>query len=114
MSPSDTTTATQTPAASSPVPRPSRIRRVVRFLLGSERIREARAKVAVLTGAQAALLSRARLAGELADRVMDPVDPLRAGPATALALDLYRQAIYWALLCAEPKLGGPSFEELWR
>jgi hypothetical protein len=43
-------------------------------------------------------LRRARLAAELADRALDPVEPLRAGSPVPLAIALYREAAYWALV----------------
>jgi hypothetical protein len=43
-------------------------------------------------------LRRADLAAELAERALDPVDPLRAGSGAQLALSLQRQAIYWLLV----------------
>jgi hypothetical protein len=43
-------------------------------------------------------LRRARLAAELADRALDPVEPLRAGSPVPLAISLYREAAYWALI----------------
>jgi len=43
-------------------------------------------------------LRRARLATELADRTIDPAEPLRDGSAVPLAISLYREAAYWALL----------------
>ena len=43
-------------------------------------------------------LRRARLAAELADRALDPIEPLRAGSSVPLALSLYREAAYWALI----------------
>jgi hypothetical protein len=43
-------------------------------------------------------LRRARLAAELADRALDPVEPLRAGSPVPLAISLYREATYWALV----------------
>lgn len=54
---------------------------------------------------------RARVACELADRLVDPVDPLRSGNGMPLAIDLYRQAIYWslcALFGASPEAQQPS------
>jgi hypothetical protein len=42
-------------------------------------------------------LRRARLAAELADRTIDPAEPLRDGSALPLAISLYREAAYWAL-----------------
>jgi hypothetical protein len=49
-------------------------------------------------------LKHARAASELAARALDPVDPLRAGPAPWLALPLYREAAYWALLAQNDSL----------
>jgi hypothetical protein len=43
-------------------------------------------------------LRRARLALELADRAIDPADPLQAGSSLPLALSLYREAAYWSLV----------------
>jgi hypothetical protein len=43
-------------------------------------------------------LRRAQLAAELADRAFELGDPLRAGSSLPLALSLYREAAYWALL----------------
>jgi hypothetical protein len=45
---------------------------------------------------------RAEIAAELADRAFDPIDPLRSGSPTPLALSLYREAAYWALLAQAP------------
>lgn len=42
-------------------------------------------------------LARAELTAEFAARALDPIEPLRAGPAHALALSLYREAAYYAL-----------------
>src|SRR5215471_18869257 len=43
------------------------------------------------------LWRRARLAAELADRALQPDEPLEAGPGHALAISLYREAVFWAL-----------------
>jgi len=43
-------------------------------------------------------LRRARLAAELGDRALDPIEPLRAGSSLPLAISLYREAAYWALI----------------
>jgi hypothetical protein len=43
-------------------------------------------------------LRRARLAAELGDRALDPIEPLRAGSSLPLAVSLYREAAYWALI----------------
>lgn len=49
-------------------------------------------------------LQRAQLAAELADRALDPVEPLRSGPSVPLALSLDREAAYWALLAQDARL----------
>jgi hypothetical protein len=59
-------------------------------------------------------LRRARLAAELADRTIDPAEPLRDGSAVPLAVSLFREAAYWSLL-AKSELhteGKPSLAEL--
>jgi hypothetical protein len=43
-------------------------------------------------------LRRARLAAELGDRALDPIEPLRAGSSLPLAISLYREAAYWGLI----------------
>jgi hypothetical protein len=57
-------------------------------------------------------LRRAHLAAELAERALEPVEPLAAGPGHALAISLYREAAYWALLAQKPELGSPGVREL--
>jgi hypothetical protein len=47
-------------------------------------------------------IRRAEIAAELADRALDPIDPLRSGSALQLALTSYRQAAYWALRAHGP------------
>jgi hypothetical protein len=42
-------------------------------------------------------VQRARLTSEVAAQALRPVEPLLEGSADALACELYRQAIYWAL-----------------
>lgn len=51
---------------------------------------------------------RAELAAEFADRQLSADDPLRAGSSVPLALSLYREAAYWALLAntTGPATGG--------
>lgn len=43
------------------------------------------------------LLRRARLAHELAGRVLEPPEPLPSGNGDAIACDLYRQSVVWSL-----------------
>ncbi|HEX4354901.1 MAG TPA: discoidin domain-containing protein [Polyangiales bacterium] len=56
-------------------------------------------------------LRRARLAAELADRALDPVEPLRAGSPVALAISLYREAAYWALIQPNDAEKAPNLNE---
>ena len=56
-------------------------------------------------------LRRAQLAAEFADRTLEPNDPLRAGSAVPLAVSLYREAAYWALLANTEGRSLPSFSE---
>ncbi|MEY4582148.1 MAG: hypothetical protein RL701_6851 [Pseudomonadota bacterium] len=57
-------------------------------------------------------LRRARLAAELADRTIDPAEPLRDGSALPLAITLFREAAYWALLAYSDTQATPSMREL--
>jgi hypothetical protein len=49
-------------------------------------------------GPEREYLRRADLAAELAERALEPIDPLRAGSGAHLALSLQRQAVYWLLV----------------
>lgn len=47
--------------------------------------------------ADASFVREARLAGEAAFRILHPPEPFAAGEPVSVALELYRQAIHWAL-----------------
>jgi hypothetical protein len=55
-------------------------------------------------------LKWAGLAAELAGRALDPVDPL-SGPGAALAVSLYREAAFWALLAQDAQLHAPNLDQ---
>jgi hypothetical protein len=57
-------------------------------------------------------LRRARLAAELADRTIDPAEPLRDGSSVPLAISLYREAAYWALLAHSDATELPTMRDL--
>jgi hypothetical protein len=57
-------------------------------------------------------LRRARLAAELADRTIDPAEPLRDGSSVPLAISLYREAAYWALLAHSDATEPPTMKDL--
>jgi hypothetical protein len=63
-------------------------------------LRDAQALTAP-TSAQRECVRRASLAMELADRAVDPGEPLEAGSPMPLAVSLYREATYWALVGRE-------------
>lgn len=89
--------------------RPGWVRRAWEWLWLGEALAAARAQPGPDAGrAEPAYAQRARVAFELAERVRDPIDPLRSGSALALSLSLYRQAGYWALcgLGAPPERDG--------
>jgi hypothetical protein len=58
-----------------------------------------------------ARLRHALAAAELAARVLDGVDPLRAEPGHWLALSLYREAAYWALLAQDEAFAAGNLAE---
>jgi hypothetical protein len=45
---------------------------------------------------------RAKVAAELGDRALDPIEPLRSGSSLPLSVTLYREATYWALAALAP------------
>jgi hypothetical protein len=63
----------------------------------SEELARARQALRDVPAAEREQLKRAQAALELAERCVNPVDPLSAGPSLPLALSLYREAAYWAL-----------------
>lgn len=66
-------------------------------LSGTRNVKDAVADVAKPEPWRRNTLAQARGALELADRVARPLDPLRHGRSSLLALSLYRQALTWAL-----------------
>lgn len=56
------------------------------------------AEISQLPKRQRELLSHARVALELGDRALDPIEPLRAGSSLPLSVSLYREAAHAALL----------------
>jgi len=92
---------------------PERKRRWFHWFLSEPRLSSARAAVHVVSAEEAELRRRAKLAREAADRTLFPVESFRSGDGAALAANLYRQALYWALLSWSPTAGSPSERELW-
>jgi hypothetical protein len=93
-------TTAETPLASAPAagsPASGFFARIWEWIWRGEALREARTRPK-LSWLGRERLRRARLAAELGDRALDPVEPLRAGSPLPLAISLYREAAYWALI----------------
>jgi hypothetical protein len=91
----------------------ARSNRIVDWLLARREMARAKADAARLTGEQRELLRRARLALELGELAFAPGNAVRSGSPAPLAANLFRQAIYWALLAQRPKGLPISPEQLW-
>jgi hypothetical protein len=76
------------------------------------KLREARLTVGEQSAVERSRLRHARAAAEVATRVLDGVDPLRAGSAYWIATLLYREAAYWALLSERESLRGENLAAL--
>ncbi len=74
----------------------------------------ARAYRTQLPVVEQARLKHALAALELADRAYDPVDPLKSGSSLGLAISLYREAVYFALLAQSERFNGPDLAALFR
>jgi F5/8 type C domain len=83
----------------------------VEFFTRRRSLKAARAEVLRVVGMEAPRLGRASVFAELADRALDPVDPLRAGSGAGPALSLYRQAAYFALIGQDDALDAPDLTQ---
>jgi hypothetical protein len=97
------------PSANHPV-QPREPRSLKEWLWRGRALEQVRQRLAGHSQLTLERLKHARAASELAERVVDPVDPLRAGPAPWLALPIYREAAYWALLAQDDALEAPSLD----
>ncbi|HEY6561568.1 MAG TPA: discoidin domain-containing protein [Polyangiaceae bacterium] len=70
----------------------SRARRLIDFFWRGPEITAARAALARRSASEKRLLAYARGSAELADRTLNPVDPLRASSGIPIAVALYREA----------------------
>lgn len=98
-------------SAAPPTPPPAAPRGFFEFFTRRRSLRAARAELQRVLGTEAPRLGRARVFAELADRALDPVDPLRSGSGAAPALSLYRQAAYFALLGQDDALEAGDLAE---
>ncbi|HYJ08308.1 MAG TPA: discoidin domain-containing protein [Polyangiaceae bacterium] len=85
---------------------------LVEWLWRGKALREARSFRTQLPAAEREALAHALVARELADRAHDPVDPLRSGSSLGLAVSLYREAAYWALLAQDSAYQGATLATL--
>lgn len=92
------------PAEAKPAPARAARGGLFEWLWRGRALAEARGWFRALPEAEQRRLQRAQVAAELADRALDPIDPLRAGSSTHLAISLYREAAYWALLAQDARL----------
>ena len=86
---------------------------VVDWLLARTELARARAEAARLTPEQREFLRRAKLALELGEVALAPGNAVRSGSTAPLAANLFRQAVYWALLTRRASTAPISPEQLW-
>src|SRR5688572_23101298 len=91
----------------SPAPR-REPRAWVEWFWRGKALREARRTVGEHSAVELSRLRHARAAAEVATRVLEGVDPLRAGSAYWIATLLYREAAYWVLLSQSESLSGEN------
>jgi hypothetical protein len=84
----------------------ARFARAVEWFWRGAALREALAAVPVASPESAEPFRRALLAAEAGQRLLEPSPPLAQGPADAIACEMYRQSIAWALLAARGKSDG--------
>ncbi|HYQ00895.1 MAG TPA: discoidin domain-containing protein [Polyangiaceae bacterium] len=87
--------------------------KVVDWLLARTELAQARAAASEFTSEQREFLRRAKLALELGELAYAPGNTVRSGSTAPLATNLFRQAVYWALLSQRPKGDPISPEQLW-
>ena len=83
------------------------------WLLVRDELSRAREGAARFTTEQREYLRRAKLAFELGDLALAPGSAVRSGSSAALAANLFRQSLYWALLAQSPDCGLVTPEALW-
>jgi hypothetical protein len=83
------------------------------WLLVRNELAQARENAQRFTAQQREQLRRAKLAFELGDLALSPGNAVRSGSTAPLAANLFRQSLYWALLCQRPDNAPASPEALW-
>ncbi|HEX2672260.1 MAG TPA: discoidin domain-containing protein [Polyangiaceae bacterium] len=86
---------------------------VIDWLLVRTELARARAEAARLAPEQREFLRRAKLSLELGELAFAPGNAVRSGSTAPLAANLFRQAIYWALLAQRAHATPIRPEQLW-
>ena len=86
---------------------------LVDWLLARKELAQARAVAAQLSVQQREYVRRAKLALEVGEVAFAPGNAVRSGSTAPLATNLFRQAVYWALLAKSAKVAPISPEQLW-
>jgi hypothetical protein len=88
-------------------------RALLDWLLARKELVQARAVAADLSVQQREYVRRAKLALEVGELAFAPGNAVRSGSTAPLAINLFRQAVYWALLAKSAKVAPISPEQLW-
>ena len=91
----------------------SRSRAIVEWLLRTRALMAARAALPPSGSPADEFRRRARLAYELAERALDPIEPLRAGSGAVLAAELFSQAAYWAVCAVDERARATPPAQVW-
>jgi hypothetical protein len=86
---------------------------IVNWLLVRRELGQAQAEAARLTVEQREYLRRAKVALELGELAFAPGNAVRSGSTAPLAANLFRQAVYWALLSQRAQTEPIDPEQLW-
>jgi hypothetical protein len=93
--------------------RPGRWQGLREWLLRTRALTAAREALPPSSSAAGEFRRRARLAYELGERVLDPIEPLAAGSGAALAAELFGQSTYWAVCAVDHGAQAISPPQLW-
>jgi hypothetical protein len=108
------TTSQPAPDNHSNLPAVARPRGFFEWFWRGKSLRQVRGYRTTLPTVEQRRLNHAERALELADRALDPVDPLRSGSSVALSISLYREAAYWALLAQSEEYHGATLAEVFQ
>lgn len=109
----DKVAVTSNPATVRAQRKPARGGAIIDWLLVRSELAQARAAATQLTSEQQEFVRRAKLALELGELAFRPGNAVRSGSTAAHASNLFRQAVYWALLARRRTTGPISPEQLW-